>query len=127
MITHDDDEDGEGSSEDDDDQLGPKPHAVRHNEDDDVIQDENYDDMSIIVIMTKSKTKQNTMEVGCLMMTLHSLRGERIDERFTDDNEFWRYTGKIGNPYGDPLYEVQYKYIYRKRQTQRHIQICWKD
>ena len=33
-------------------------------------------------------------------------RGERIDERFTDDNEFWRYTGKIGNPYGDPLYEV---------------------
>jgi len=34
-------------------------------------------------------------------------RGERIDERFTDDNEFWRYTGKIGNPYGDPLYEVR--------------------
>ena len=41
-----------------------------------------------------------------IVTLLHSLRGERIDERFTDDNEFWRYTGKIGNPYGDPLYEV---------------------
>ena len=47
----------------------------------------------------------------------HSLRGERIDERFTDDNEFWRYTGKIGNPYGDPLYEVQIQ-----KQTQIQMQ-----
>ena len=46
---------------------------------------------------------------------LHELffRGERIDERFTDDNEFWRYTGKIGNPYGDPLYEVICEYSYK--------------
>ena len=61
---------------------------------------------------------------------LHSLRGERIDERFTDDNEFWRYTGKIGNPYGDPLYEVQIHDTNtdtKKKNTKTFIQICWKD
>ena len=28
------------------------------------------------------------------------LRGEKIDERFIDDNQFWRYTGAISNPFG---------------------------
>ena len=44
--------------------------------------------------------------IDVILTGMHLCRGERIDERFTDDNEFWRYTGKIGNPYGDPLYEV---------------------
>eukprot|EP00092_Neocalanus_flemingeri_P013177 GFUD01014200.1.p1 GENE.GFUD01014200.1~~GFUD01014200.1.p1 ORF type:complete len:436 (-),score=84.14 GFUD01014200.1:185-1492(-) len=35
------------------------------------------------------------------------LRGEKIDERFTDDNQFWRYTGEISNPFGQNLYTVR--------------------
>jgi len=34
-------------------------------------------------------------------------RGEKIDERFVDDNQFWRYTGKIGNPFGSEIFEVR--------------------
>lgn len=34
-------------------------------------------------------------------------RGEKIDERFTDDNQFWRYTGKISNPFGNELYSIR--------------------
>jgi len=35
------------------------------------------------------------------------LRGEKIDERFTDDNQFWRYTGEISNAFGQNLYTVR--------------------
>jgi len=35
------------------------------------------------------------------------LRGEKIDERFVDDNQFWRYTGEISNPFGQNLYTVR--------------------
>lgn len=35
------------------------------------------------------------------------LRGERIDERFHDDNQFWRYTGEVRNPFGQDLYTVR--------------------
>jgi hypothetical protein len=37
----------------------------------------------------------------------HQTRGQNVDERFTDDNQFWRYAGKIGNPFGSELYEVR--------------------
>ena len=35
------------------------------------------------------------------------LRGEKIDERFVDDNQFWRYTGEISNSFGQNLYTVR--------------------
>jgi len=35
------------------------------------------------------------------------LRGEKIDERFHDDNQFWRYTGEVRNPFGQDLYTVR--------------------
>jgi len=34
-------------------------------------------------------------------------RGEQIDERFTDDNQFWRYTGRISNPFGSPIFALR--------------------
>ena len=35
------------------------------------------------------------------------LSGEKIDERFDHDNQFWRYTAEIKNPYGQNLYALR--------------------
>jgi len=37
----------------------------------------------------------------------NKLSGEKIDERFDHDNQFWRYTAEIKNPYGQNLYAVR--------------------
>jgi len=35
------------------------------------------------------------------------LRGERIDERFNDDHQFWHYTAEISNTFGQNLYAIR--------------------
>lgn len=34
-------------------------------------------------------------------------RGERLDERFVHDNQFWRYTGQINNAFGSEIYSIR--------------------
>lgn len=35
------------------------------------------------------------------------LRGEKIDERFNDDHQFWHYTAEISNAFGQNLYAIR--------------------
>merc|ERR1712080_212093 len=35
------------------------------------------------------------------------LRGETVDERFTEDVMFWRYVQVIGSPFGAPQHSIQ--------------------